>query len=549
MTHLENYYELISHRDIVVGYWIEREIQNLIEDMQNPRYVFDTGESDKRIHFMTTLCLQGKAPYYGKPLELMPWELAFIESLYSFKMADTGLRRFVEAILEIGRKNGKSTLLAGDCNVDLFVGDPGTDVCCGSNADNQAKFIWREVAGMRYRLDPKKKVTSQNLVEIRNDMMNITVSRMSSLTQNKDGGNFSKVYYDEAHDERNANSELAEALWRSMSTKDDPLFICTTTQGFSPDGCYLDKKIAHAKGVIKGEIDDERFLPFLYEQDDESEIWQNEASWEKANPSIRYGVKKIEKLRRDVDLARTDKETRLHLLTKDFNLKQSGGQSWLKREDYTYDQQVYSLEDFRGCKCLAGLDCSQTTDLTNLKLLFLKKGDPRRYVFSRYWIPEEKLKMSDDRAGGAKYAEWIEKGLMSVCPGAIVDLTEVARFIEDIHTNFEITVFKLGYDPAYAREFEKVIDELDKEMREAVYQRQLSAPMKWCEREFEQHLIEFSGNPIDTWCLSNACCFIDSQERYTCKKSTAAKRIDGAVVFIILYAIFMRYKTRYEELL
>lgn len=87
---------------------------------------------------------------------------------------------------------------------------------------------------------------------------------MSSKTQNKDGGNYTKTYQDESHDvdEENGNCEIAEACWRGMSTKDDPIFINCTTQGFSRDGCYLDKKIARAKQIIDGEIDDIHFLPF-----------------------------------------------------------------------------------------------------------------------------------------------------------------------------------------------------------------------------------------------------------------------------------------------
>lgn len=135
-------------------------------------------------------------------------------------------------------------MLAGDGNADLFIGTGGSEDCCASNDDRQAKYIWREIAGMRDRLDPKKAITSRNLVEIRNDRKNIIISRMSSKTQNKDGGNYTKTYLDEAHDidEENGNSEIAEACWRGMSTKDDPLFITCTTQGFSRDGCFLDKK-------------------------------------------------------------------------------------------------------------------------------------------------------------------------------------------------------------------------------------------------------------------------------------------------------------------
>lgn len=168
-------------------------------------------------------------------------------------MSDTNQRRFIEVLLEIARKNGKSTMLAGDGNTDLFIGNGGSEICCASNEDKQAKYIWREIAGMRDRLDPQKAITSKNLIEIRNDRKNIIISRMSSKTQNKDGGNYTKTYLDEAEDidEENGNSELAESCWRGMSTKDDPIFITCTTQGFSRDGCFLDKKSRTQKRLSK----------------------------------------------------------------------------------------------------------------------------------------------------------------------------------------------------------------------------------------------------------------------------------------------------------
>lgn len=549
-TYLEQYSDLIQSGDVVVGYWIRKEIENLIEDLNNPAYIYDTTEAHKRIKFMQTMCLQSKHPFFGKPLELMPFQLAFWEALYSFKMSETGLRRFVEALLEIGRKNGKSTMLAGDGNSDLFIGAGGSEVCCASNDDRQAKYIWREIAGMRTRLDPKKSITSQNLVELRNEYKNIIVSRMSSKTQNKDGGNYTKTYLDEAHDidEENGNSEIAEACWRGMSTKDDPLFITCTTQGFSRDGCYLDKKIAHAKAVIEGEKDDIHFLPFLFEQDSEAEIWQDESSWEKSNPSLRYGVKKISKLRRDVELARTDKEARLHLLCKDFNIKQNSAQAWLRSEDFTYIQDKKSLEDFRGCFCLAALDCSQTTDLTNLKLLFMRAGDPTKYVFSHYWIPESKLTDSADKSAGARYEEWAQKGYITIQRGAsIIDLTEVTKYIAELKNLYDIRVYKCGYDKAYAREFEKSIDELSPTIREPINQKVMSTPMKLLEREFEKHVINYGNNPVDAWCLGNACCYIDGHENYSCKKSQASKRIDGAIVFIILYATLIKFNSEFQN--
>jgi phage terminase large subunit-like protein len=548
-TYLEQYSDLINSGGVIVGYWIRKEIENLIDDLSNPDYIYDTKEAHKRIKFMQTLCLQSKQPYYMKPISLMPWQLAYWEALYSFKMKDTGLRRFTETLLEVARKNGKSTMFAADGNTDLFIGEGGTDICCASNDDRQAKLIWREIAGMRTRLDPKKAITSNNLVEIRNDLKNITVFRLSSKTQNKDGFNISKTYLDESHDikEENGQSEVAEACWRGMSSKDEPIFLNCTTQGFNRD-CYLDKKIETAKAVIEGEIDDIHFMPWLYEQDSEAEIWQDESSWEKSNPSIRYGVKKTAKLKRDIETAKRDKGTRIHLLCKDFNIPQNTAEAWLMQEDFDYPQEIKSLEDFRGCFALAAVDLSETTDLTNAKILLMREGDNTKYVFSHYWIPELKLKNSDDKAAGAQYKEWAKAGYLTICEGNNNDLTLVADWLAGLKKQYGIKILKCGYDVKFSKEFINRMDDYGIET-ELIQQTTavLSSPMKWVEADLKSQLINYGLNPVDKWCLGNASIQVDNLGRVMCVKISGqhSRRIDGAVTLIILYATLQRFRSEF----
>ena len=232
-SYLIQYYTIIKNNEIIAGHYLKRELKNLIEELEDPRYIYDTTEAHKRIRFQETNCLQSKAPYYMKPIQLMIWQKAFWETVYSFKMADTGFRRFTEVLLEIARKNGKSTMFAADSNTDLFVGEGGVGICCASNDDRQAKLIWTEIGGMRGRLDPKKVMTNQNLTVIKNKLKNIEIVRLSSKTQNKDGFNFKKTNLDESHDM--PDDEIAEACWRAMSTHDEPLFLNCTTQGFITD--------------------------------------------------------------------------------------------------------------------------------------------------------------------------------------------------------------------------------------------------------------------------------------------------------------------------
>lgn len=549
MTHLERYWQLIRQGDVVVGRWIRKAVRNLIRDLDDPRYTYDPTEALRRIRFQETLCLQSKAPYYMQPLRLMPWQLAWWEAIYSFKMADTGKRRFIEGLLEVARKNGKSSAFAADGTTDLFIGEGGTDICCASNDDRQAKLIWKEIAGMRSRLDPKKALTGQNLTEITNRQRGITVFRLSSKTQNKDGFNISKTYLDESHDiaEENGQSEIAEACWRGMSSKEEPLFLNCTTQGFNRD-CYLDHKIAYAKRVIDGEIDDDHFLAFLYEQDSEQEIWQDESSWEKSNPSLRYGVKKTDKLRRDVEAAKFDKATRIHLLTKDFNIPQSTAQAWLMLEDYDYPVQPIDPEDFRGSVILGAVDLSATTDLSSAKALLMRPGDKTKYVLSHYWIPESKLESSSDKEAGAEYESWARDGLLTIHEGNEIDITEVADWYAVLYRDYGLRPLKIGYDQRFAKTFLERCQEYGFDTEMLAQGRYLSNAMKLCEADLKTRLVNYGGNALDKWCLGNTACAVDNVGNIQPVKipGQPSKRIDGAVTLIMLYEIYRRYRSDFK---
>lgn len=548
MTYLEEYWQMIQKREVIVGYWIKKEIENLINDLKDPRYIYDTTEAHKRIKFQETLCLQSKAPYYMKPIKLMPWQKAWWEVIYSFKMADTGLRRFTEGLLEVARKNGKSTMFAADGNTDLFIGEGGTSICCASNDDRQAKLIWLELGGMRQRLDSKKTITGQNLTEIINKKKNITVFRLSSKTQNKDGFNMTKVYLDESHDiaEENAQSEIAEACWRGMSSQDEPLFLNCTTNGFNRD-CYLDHKIDYAKKVIREEIEDIHFIAFLYEQDSEQEIWQDESSWEKSNPSIRYGVKKVAKLRRDLEVAKVDKATRIHMLTKDFNIPQSNAQAWLMYEDYDYPTIVYDLEEFRGALVLGAVDLSATTDLSNAKILLMKPDDKTKYIYSHYWIPESKLTDSDDIESGAEYAKWAKEGILTIHEGNEIDISKIADWFFQLYKDYGLRPYKIGYDQRFAKTFLDRANDYGFECEMIQQGRYLSNAMKLTEADLKSKLVNYQQNEMDKWCLKNCACEVDNLGNIQPVKINKNMRIDGAVTLIILYETLRRFRSDFMK--
>lgn len=546
MTYLEQYREEIRKGNIIAGYELITALDNYIEDMRNPRYVYDTRDAYKRIEFIETFIKLTKSPFYGKPMILMLWQKAFIECLYSFKIAETGFDRFKRCILLIARKNTKSETCNALGFTELMIGNPGSDIVCSSNDDSQANILFDGIDTMRQMFDPTGKRTHKNLSFIKNKKTNSKVFKISDKTRNKEGRNIDFAIIDEVHEMR--DSVIINSVDQSQSLKDNPKRIIITTEGFTNDGA-LDDELKYARKVLGGEYEDETILIWLYTQDSENEIWIDESTWMKSNPTLGI-VKKYDYLRERLNKAKIDKTERVFTLCKDFNIKQNSAESWLLPEDYKYVQDARTLEDFAGCYCLAAVDLSETTDLTNAKILIMRPDDPTKYVFSHYWIPESKLVKSDDRNAGANYKEWAKAGLMTICPGNENDLSAVADWLSGLKKKHGIKIVKCGYDVRFAKDFVNRMEHYGIET-EVIQQTTavMSNPMKLVEADLKSQIINYGNNPIDEWCLGNASMQVDNLGRVMCIKinNQQERRIDGAVTLIILFATWQRFKSEYMK--
>ena len=545
---LLRYLAEIESGGIIAGQELRAELYNLQDDLLNERYAYDTTEANRRMRFMEGCVRLTKSPFYNKPMKLMLWQKAFLEALYSFKMPD-GNDRFKKALLLISRKNCKSETISALALSELIVGKPGADIVCSSNDDNQASIVYDAIDLMRQLIDPKDLDTKRNQRFILNKRNNSKVFKLSDRTRNKEGRNIDFAIIDETHEMK--NNVIAKSIEQSQSLKENPKFINITTEGFVVDG-YLDDELRRAREIINGESSgaaSERFLPWLYTQDSEEEIWNDRSSWQKSNPTLGI-VKRWEYLDEQVDLARESKADRMFVLTKDFNIKQSAAESWLNLEDYSYEAE-FDLEDFRGCEAIGAVDLSETTDLTCAKIMMMKPGDATKYVHTKYFIPESKLESSDDSGAGAKYKQWIDDGLITVSPGSDNDLSLVADWFYSLYEDYDIKLWRCGYDQRFSKEWISRMEyygwmrneELDMIAQNAAT---LSNAMKLCEQELKHHRINYNENPVDQWCLGNAGIKVDNYGQCLCVKKERDKRIDGAVTLIILYETYRRYRTEYK---
>lgn len=353
------------------------------------------------------------------------------------------------------------------------------------------------------------------------------------------------------------NNVIAKSIEQSQSLKENPKFIIITTEGFVQDG-YLSEELKKCRSIIQGEDDSisgQRYLPWLYTQDSEQEIFQNPNSWYKSNPTLGI-IKKWDYLNEQVDLAKKSKADRIFVLSKDFNFNQNGVESWLNIEDYTYSA-TFDPEEFRGSFCLGHVDLAETTDLCCAKALCILSDKKTKYILTRYFIPQSKLDPeNDDHNAGAKYKEWAQHGYIEVCEGNDIDLTKVADWFFYLKKKYGIHLYKCGYDQRFAKDFIKRMEDygwikgaptydLEMVVQDA---RTLNNAINLVEADFKARLINYNENPVDRWCLKNSCLKVNDYRQALIVKTNNESKIDGAVTLASLYEMYRRYRSDLAQL-
>ncbi len=545
MSFLLSYIDEIESGRIIAGNELKSVLNGLKSDLNNPRYIYDEKPGKIRIEFIEKFCKHTKSPFNGQPFLLELWEKALLECAYGFKMAESGLRRFNEVLLLISRKNGKTTFIAGIDLSEFFLSKGGTDIVCASNTNDQASILFEEINNMREQSKAlrNEKRSRKNIFYIYSPRNKNKIKKLSAQSKNKDGYNIEVGCIDEIHEM--TDSKVYDAIKQSQSTKQEPLIFMITTEGTVVDG-FLDKKLEYCRKMIKGEIKDERILPWLYTQDSIEEIFTDPSSWQKSNPSI--GSIKTRSYFEDImNKASNDLATRVTMLCKDFNIKQVESGSWLSFTDLN-NEEKFKLEEVRDSYAIGGVDLSSTTDLTAAILLVIKNG--KRYVIPHFFMPSDLVlkRVQEDKI---PYDIWVKKGLITLTEGNQNDFSKVTEWFVSMVRNYGIRPLWVGYDPwnstYWVKEMEDAGFTMEK-IRQGIFT--MSEPMKQLEGDLKNKRVIYNNNPILKWCFANTQAKVDLNGNIQPSKlNSKLKRIDGCVALIIAYAVLNRYKIDYENMI
>lgn len=564
MSYLIEYINKCKNGEIIIGQDLMALFDMLISDLDNPLYRFDTTEPHKRIKFIETQCKHSISPFAGDPFLLELHQKARIEALYGFYMEIDGkwIRRFTRILLLIGRKNGKTTECAGISNAEFFCGNTGTNILCASNDYEQAGLVFDEINAMREESRSLEKVTRKNIKGIffgnpkqKNKKGKFSaqnkakIKKLSVKTGAKEGKNIDCAIVDEVHEMK--DDSLVMPIWQSMSTKDEPLLIEITTEGFTQDG-YLDKQLIQARKVLNGEIERPRWLVWLYTQDNEQEIWQDRSSWVKSNPNLGIS-KKWAYLDEMVESSKTDMQVRAFMLAKDFNIKQNNANAWLSYNDYQ-NENTFNLEQLRGWYYISGNDFAETTDLCSNDMMFMDPATLDVYFHSHYWICESKADEKDNSTNPEKkdYRLWAKQGYCTILKGNNVDVSVIADYHYELYKNYGIKPFKIGYDNRFIKDFQKkIIEYFGDDLLENIPQKgfALSNPMRTLEADLKDKKVNYNNNPISRWCFSNTSYKTDNLGFIIPCKMSRENRIDGTASKIICYATLEKFKSEFLEII
>jgi phage terminase large subunit-like protein len=548
------YWKLIESGQEVACDKIYRTYKKIVYDLtdNNSEYFYSPARANHVIEFIENFCRNPKGKMGGKPVILELWEKAILATVFGFIDIE-GNRKYREAILIVGRKNGKS-LISSAVGLYLMVadGEPGPEIVSVAAKRDQAKIIWSESKRMVRKSPALRKRIKTLVAELASTFNDGMFKPLASDSDTLDGLNIHGALMDEWHAWKNGRP-LYDVVVDGSSAREQPLIFATSTAGTIREDLY-DQKYDEIERVINGYFDadgykDERLIAFVYEIDNRKE-WMDQKCWRKANPGL--GTIKNEKtLAVKVEKAKKNPLLVKNLVCKEFNIRETSSEAWLTFENLN-NTAVFDTEALKPRYGIGGLDLSNTTDLTCATVIFRVPNDETLYVKQMYWLPADSL---DQRGKEDKipYDVWLDQGLLRVSEGNKINYKDVVAWFLEVQNELDIYIYKIGYDSWNSQ---YVVDELKqnfgKESTEAIIQgkKTMSSPMKNFAADLAAKRINYDNNPILKWNLSNAAIDVDKNDNISLiKTSNQRRRIDGVASLMDAYIAMERHYEDYMNII
>ncbi len=521
--------------------WVKLACERHLRDIETggERGLWFDESAAKIVIAFFSLLKHSKGEWAGRPVMLEPWQQFVLGSIFGWKRED-GTRRFRTGILEVARKNGKTTMAAG---VGLYMlvadGEPGAEIYSAATKRDQARLSHSEATRMA-----KSSPQIRREVRIFKDNIHIqdTASKFEPLgadSDTMDGLNVYCALVDEIHAHK--TRDTWDLLETATGSRRQPLMFGISTSGFDRQSLFFTQH-EYTEKILTGVIEDDSWFGIIYTLDQRRDIdpedvvdddWQDERVWVKANPNL--GVaKKWDDMRRKALRAKEMPSAQNAFLRLELDIWTHAETKWVNLEHWRACGKAVDASGLRGRTCYGGLDLSSTTDVTAFVLVFppQAEGDAMQ-VLCRFFIPEDSMR-ERSRRDRVPYDVWVRQGFITATPGNVVDYDFVLQQIDDDREAYDVQQIafdRWGAAHIQSQLMERGGDEFLVQFGQGFAS--MSAPMKELEKLILGHGLAHGNNPVLTWMADNLVAREDPAGNIKPDKEKSTEKIDGIVALIM----------------
>ena len=542
-NYIFEYYAKINSGKIIAGEWIKKIFEIITTWLQKQEYFFDAKEANKAIKFIENFCHHSQGRNDLLKLEL--WQKAIISTMFGI-VDEEKIRVFREVFIVIGRKNGKS-LFASAIIAYMAYLEPeyGQEIYCLAPKMEQAAKVYDGFYQMIKAEDELDELAKKRRSDIYIEESNTIIKPLAFNAKKSDGFNPQLVVCDEmAAWSGDGGLKQYEVMKSALGARRQPMILSISTAGYVNDSIY-DELMKRSTSFLKGNSKEHRLLPFLYIIDD-IEKWNDIEDLKKANPNMGVSVKESFFLD-EIAIAEGSLSKKAEFLTKYCNVKQNSSIAWLEYQTVDKAEVIKTLEDFRECYAVGGIDLSQTTDLTAASIVVEKDGV--LYAVTQFFMPENRIETLQ-ATDGVPYDIFVKKGIITLSGKNYVDYKDVFNWYVWLLENYGIRVLKIGYD-RYSAQY--LIDDLKNYgfHTDDVHQGENLTPVI---REFEGIIKDGDFKIVDNNLLKSHFLNVALKHNMETRKFRPIKieqraHIDGFVSVIDAMTVRQKYNDEIGELL
>lgn len=502
---------------------------------------FCAPRADKAQAFFEEILVHTKGLYARKRFVLEDWQRddivrpLFGDTVFSGEFGYK--RRYEVAWIEIGRKNGKTELLAGIMLYLLVADGEESAEIYGVARDRKQAALAFDVASQMVKFSPvlsKRLRITEYKKRIFDARTNSFYEVIAADAQSALGSNPSGVGADEILAWPNGG------MWDSMRTgmgsgaRRQPLMVASTTAGSDTEGFAGQM---HKEMLKVSEEPDRAPHVFTYIRNTPMDADPfDERFWPHANPALGTFLS-WEAMRKQAMEAKNNPIAEMGFRQFRLNQWQNSTVRWMKMHIWDeaagvlHGTATETMNAFAGRECWFGFDLAARKDLCALCYVFPNPDGSLDAVW-RFWCPETAFDQLN-RLNSGRFTQFVQQGWLTVTDGDVLDFQRVYADIEADSRRFSIQggdADKWSSDP--------VIQEIESRtyVREIfAYKNDFAHMSDGMHRVYEmtmQGKFRHHGNPLARFCFDSCEARVAPYDPNLIRpdipdRAIAAKRIDA----------------------